>query len=96
MYTEILIKSYAYLYSFYRYPLDFYNNYIYLSQTFYLLLRSVTHGTRKIDLHGNEVGCNLGSINHIALGNVVNYILESINSNKEEMISELIQEIKKL
>lgn len=55
-----------------------------------------THGTRKIDLNGNEVGCNIGSINHIALGNVVNYILESINSNKEEMISELIQEIKKL
>lgn len=59
-------------------------------------IRAANHGTKKLDLLGNEVGCNLGSINHIVLGNIVNYVLSSISNNKDEIISELIQEIRAL
>ena len=55
---------------------------------------AANHGTQKIDLHGNSVGCNSGSVNHIALGHVVNYVLELVNANKEQIISDLVQKIK--
>jgi DNA invertase Pin-like site-specific DNA recombinase len=59
-------------------------------------IEAANHGTSKIDIHGNQVGCNIGSINHVVLGNIINFVLNSINSNKEQIISELLQEIKKL
>ncbi len=54
------------------------------------------YGSLKIDVNGNQVGCNNKSINHIVLGNIVKTVLYSINSNKEKIISELVSEIRKL
>lgn len=56
---------------------------------------SAIHGTKKIDSQGNEVGCNLGSINNIALENVVQTVLETVGTNKDQIISEIVQDIKK-
>lgn len=53
-------------------------------------------GSSKVDLHGNRVGCNNDNINYVVLGNIISMVLQSINHDKEKIISDLLQEIKKL
>lgn len=59
-------------------------------------IEAANHGSLKNDTQGIQIGCNNGSINHIVLGMIVNFVLQSINTNKEQIIAELLQEIKKL
>ena len=59
-------------------------------------LEAAQRGKIKIDSIGNKVGCNVEGINHVILGDIVKYVLTIINSNKEQIISDLISEIKKL
>jgi DNA invertase Pin-like site-specific DNA recombinase len=59
-------------------------------------MEASNRGKLKIDSIGNKVGCNSESINHIVLGDIVKYVLTIINSNKEQIISDLISEIRKL
>ncbi|HOV28428.1 MAG TPA: recombinase family protein [Pseudobacteroides sp.] len=59
-------------------------------------IEAANHGRLKEDIHGVQVGCNNRSINHIVLGMIINFVLQSINTNKEQIIEELLQEIKKL
>lgn len=59
-------------------------------------IEAATFGVPKVDIHGNNVGCNVSSINHSVLGSVINFVLQSINSNIEQIVLELVQEIKKL
>lgn len=54
------------------------------------------HGKHKVDSQGNSIGCDSGSINHVALEGSINYILKFINFNSEQFIAELSLEIKKL
>lgn len=58
--------------------------------------RARTHGKEKLDINGNTMGCNNSSINHVVLGQIVKYVLDSINSSKALIISELVSQIKKL
>lgn len=53
-------------------------------------------GSKKLDTHGNEVGCNIRSVNYIALNNVVNFILEYIKDYKDKAVSSFTSEIKNL
>lgn len=62
----------------------------------WLCIQSKTFGKSKIDANGNQIGCDNRSINHIALEKVVNYVLQSINYNREQIISEIAYEIKKI
>lgn len=62
----------------------------------WICIQSKTFGKRKIDAIGEQVGCNNRSINNIVLENVVNYVLQSINYNREQIIAELVSDIKKL
>ena len=55
-----------------------------------------SHGSLKIDINGNKVGCSNKSINHIVLCKIVKAVLDSININKEKIKSELVSEIRKL
>ncbi len=62
----------------------------------WICLQAKTYGKRRIDENGNTVGCNNRSINHIILDNALNYILQAINYDKEQILIELVTEIKKL
>jgi site-specific DNA recombinase len=53
-------------------------------------------GSKKKDALGNDIGCSNQSINHKILGEIILLILKSIDSNKEQITSELISEIKLL
>jgi hypothetical protein len=56
----------------------------------------VRHGTKKTDKLGNVIGCNVGSINHVVLGEIIGYILKNvIIDNKEQIINDLKELIKK-
>ncbi|QNU65763.1 recombinase family protein [Ruminiclostridium herbifermentans] len=55
-----------------------------------------TQGKRRVDENGNTIGCNNESINHIIVSDAVNYILQLISYDKEQILAELMTEIKKL
>ena len=56
--------------------------------------QTAKYGTQKLDHSGTKVGCNSASVNNLVLSYTINYLLTMINSNKDEIIEELIQEIK--
>lgn len=58
--------------------------------------RAKTHGKTRVDEKGNTAGCNNGSVNQIVLDNAFKYILQLINYDKEQILIELVTEIKKL
>ncbi len=62
----------------------------------WICLQAKTYGKRRIDESEAIVGCNNGCINHIVLDNAINYILQAINYDKEQLLVELVTEIKKL
>ncbi len=62
----------------------------------WICLQTKTYGKSRVDEKGNIVGCNNGSINHIILDNAFNFILQLINYDKEQILIELVTEIKKL
>lgn len=64
--------------------------------TAWICNQAKNYGKRKIDKLGNEVGCNNCSINHIVLERAVNYVLQSIDYDKDTVIAELVSEIKKI
>jgi len=52
------------------------------------------HGRKKKDRWGNEIGCNSGSVNDKVLLACVTEVLKGIQSKKDTIISEIIQEIR--
>ncbi|TYQ14652.1 UNVERIFIED_CONTAM: DNA invertase Pin-like site-specific DNA recombinase [Acetivibrio alkalicellulosi] len=57
---------------------------------------AANHGRKKFDSQGNKIGCNNSSLNHVVLGMIVNTVLKALNSNKETIIDELMESIRKL
>ena len=53
-----------------------------------------THGTRKLDTCGDEIGCNSKAVNEKVLLSCAKFVVEHINFNKEKIISELSNDIK--
>jgi DNA invertase Pin-like site-specific DNA recombinase len=54
------------------------------------------YGKIKIDVAGNQVGCNSGSINDKTLLYCADYIFHYLQMNKDEIIKELMHEIKSI
>lgn len=55
---------------------------------------AANHGRKKTDMWGNVVGCDNQSINNKVLLSAVAFTLSQININKEQIISEIMQEIR--
>ena len=55
---------------------------------------AATHGIAKTDSFGNNVGCNNSSINERVLLFCVEYVIKYILENKDELIKEMLTEIK--
>ncbi|MDP4181535.1 MAG: recombinase family protein [Bacillota bacterium] len=59
-------------------------------------MESAKNGNLKVDAHGNRVGCKNSNINHVVLGSIVSLVFKSINLNREQILSELAHDIRKL
>ncbi len=53
-----------------------------------------THGQKKTDIWGNEIGCDSSSINDRVLIECVSKVLKEIQGKKDTIIKEMMQEIK--
>jgi len=56
-------------------------------------LENVRHGQEKIDVIGNEVGCNVSSVNEQSLRTAMAYVLKHLITNKDTIIQEMKKEI---
>ncbi|HEX2925504.1 MAG TPA: recombinase family protein [Ruminiclostridium sp.] len=58
--------------------------------------RARTYGSCRTNSEGDHIGCDNRSISHIALNEIVKFVLASVDLDKERILSELVSEIKKL
>ena len=59
-------------------------------------INGARHGTLKKDAYGVDVGCNSKAINEKVLKYCCEYVIKNIQQNKDEILNEMINEIKSI
>ncbi len=62
------------------------------AEYFYWMCHAKSHfGKRKIDIHGDAEGCNMRSINNVAVCSCMNYVMEQLHLDNAFLIDEVMQ-----